>query len=605
MKEKIISTIKDSAIFLLMFMTIILIYTTIGWIIKIPITKYHLPVEFGITIVLFILWQFLKIKRKNKEEARENNNENTKDLTISISRISKENIIQSILSIVLATLIFITSAYIEGKIYDTTSDGNTYHKLAVGSMKNGWIPLYGSCKDYTEEDGNILTVNEGNINYLWADHYAIGTEIIGANIYAFSGNIETGKAYNIIMMYACFGIALGYLCLEKKLNVIKALVISFVLVANPITLVQWGTYYVDTALLTALFITLIELLSISKDKIENKRSLEKYFILAMSIAICANAKFTGLAYEAAFCGIFYLYWIIRLRKSKEQLKRNFIFDTVFYIITVGITVAVIGGSSYLMNTIKYKHPFYPLYGEGHVENMVNKEIPVSVSSKSYIGQFLTSIFSEGINVSPAYYPEGGIEPVSKVPFTFTKEELSRYCIPDIRMGGFGPLYSGIFIMTCIILVIMIIDFIKNKKIDELTQLLIIVVLSFLMITLLSGGYWARYIPYVYFISIMTLTYLLEKKNKIINTFGIIFALIFVANTLLVAKVSTKSYIENSRYVKKNFVQFEDYAKDKEYVEIELNSKSCQGVLYNIDDRGIKVKVQDEIEGKRDVFMFKY
>ena len=116
----------------------------------------------------------------------------------------------------------------------------------------------------------------------------------------------------------------------------------------------------------------------------------------MSIAICANAKFTGLAYEAAFCGIFYLYWIIRLRKSKEQLKKNVIFDTVFYIVTVGITVAVIGGSSYLMNTIKYKHPFYPLYGEGHVENMVNKEIPVSVSSKSYIGQFLTSIFSEGI-----------------------------------------------------------------------------------------------------------------------------------------------------------------------------------------------------------------
>lgn len=602
MKDKIIVTIKNSSIFLLMFMTIILMYTTILWIAKVPITKFHLPMECIITVILFIAWQIFKINRKMKKE--NNSNKNSKEQTIK-SVISKENIIQMLLAIIIGTIIFTASSYVEGKIYDTTSDGNTYHKLAVGSMKNGWNPLYGSCKDFTEEDGNALTVNEGNINYLWADHYAIGTEIIGANVYAFSGNIETGKVYNVIMMYACFGIALGYLCLERKLNIIKALIISFVLAVNPITLTQWGTYYVDTTLLTALFITLIELISISKDKTENKRCLEKYFILGMSIALCSNAKFTGLAYEAAFCGTFYLYWLIRLRKNKEQLKNSFKFDTIFYVIAVGITVAVIGGSSYLMNTIKYKHPFYPLYGEGHVENMVNREIPESVSSRSYIEQFLISIFSEGINVSPAYYPEGGIEPVNKIPFTFTKEELSRYCIPDIRMGGFGPLYSGIFIIALIVLVIMVIDYIKNKKFDELAQLLIITVLSIAMIAVLGGGYWARYIPYIYFISIMTLTYVMEKKNMITNICGIAFALVFVANTLLVARTSTKSYLENSRYVKRNFVEFENYAKDKEYVEIELNNRNCQGVLYNIDDRGIKVKIQEKIDGNRDVFMFKY
>lgn len=595
MKNKIIATIKNSSIFLLMFMTIILMYTTILWIVKVPITKFHLPVEFGLSIILFVLWQLYKTKR-NKETKETNDNK---------FKLSKENIIQIILAIAIGTIIFTISASVEGKIYDTTSDGNTYHKLAVGSMKNGWNPLYGSCKDFTKEDGNALTINEGNINYLWADHYAIGTEIIGANVYAFSGNIETGKVYNVVMMYACFGIALGYLCVERKLNVVKALIISFVLAVNPITLTQWGTYYVDTTLLTALFITLIELLSISKDKIEGKKCLEKYLILGMSIALCANAKFTGLAYEAAFCGTFYLYWLVRLRKNKEQLKKSFIFDTAFYIIAVVITVAVIGGSSYLMNTIKYKHPFYPLYGEGHVENMVNREIPESASSKSYIEQFIISIFSEGINVSPAYYPEGGIEPVNKVPFTFTKEELSRYCIPDIRMGGFGPLYSGIFIITLIVIVGMIADFIKNKKIDELVQLLIIVILSVAMVAVLGGGYWARYIPYIYFISIMALTYLMEKKNKVLNICGIAFALIFVANTLLVARTSTKAYLENSRYVKKNFVEFENYAKDKEFVEIELNNSNCQGVLYNIDDRGINVKVQEKVEGNRDVFMFKY
>ncbi len=596
-KNKIIMTVRDSSIFLLMFMTIILIYTTTLWIIKIPITKSHLPLEFIITVATFIAWQIFKTTRTTKKE-------DEKRPTIK-EILSKEKIIQTACAILIGTVIFTVSAYVEGKIYDTTSDGNTYHKLAVGSMKNGWNPLYGSCKDFTEEEGNALTVNEGNINYLWADHYAIGTEIIGANVYAFSGNIETGKVYNLIMMYVCFGVSLGYMFTEKKLHIVKALVISIVLAINPITLTQWGTYYVDTTVLTALFVTLIELLSISKDKSENKRCLEKYFILGMSIALCSNAKFTGLAYEVAFCGSFYLYWLIKLRKNKDVLKKEFVFNTIFYIIAGMITIAVIGGSSYLMNTIKHKHPFYPLYGENHVENMVNKEIPESVSKRSYIEQFLVSVFSEGINVSPAYYPEGGIEPVLKVPFMFTKEELGRYCIPDIRMGGFGPLYSGIFIITLIVIIVMIIDYIRNKKIDELIQLLIITILSVAMVAILGGAYWARYIPYVYFISVMALTYLMEKRKKIINVCAIVFAAIFIGNTLMVARTSTKSYLENSRYIKRNFVEFENYAKDKEYVDIELNSRNCQGILYNIDDRGIKVKVQEKTDKNRDVFMFKY
>ena len=46
-----------------------------------------------------------------------------------------------LVSILLGTIVFSVSVYCLGKIYDTTQDGNTYHKLAVGSMKNGWIPL--------------------------------------------------------------------------------------------------------------------------------------------------------------------------------------------------------------------------------------------------------------------------------------------------------------------------------------------------------------------------------------------------------------------------------------------------------------------------------
>lgn len=582
MKEKILTIIKKSSIFLMSFMTIILLYTTILWIFKIPTTKYHLPVEFIITIITFGLTNYW-IYKKSK------NNETLKKI-----------IIDTCISIILGAVVFTISVYCVGKIYDTSADGNTYHKLAVGSMKNGWIPLYESCRDYTEEEGNVVTVIDGNRNYLWADHYAIGTEIIGANIYAFSNNIESGKAFSLVMMYICFGITLSYLCQERKLNLLAGMLISTVLVVNPITITQIGTYYVDTTLAMTLFMIIIELLSLTE-----KREVEKYLILGMSIAICSNAKFTGLAYAGVFCGVFYIYWLIENRKDKKQLLKRFKSDTLFYVITLVLTLGIIGGSSYLMNFVKHKSPFYPLYGEGHVENMVNQEIPESLSKKSNLEQFLISIFSKGKNVSPAYYKENIIEPELKVPLTISKEEIRNYTIPDIRMGGFGPLYSGAFILTCAVSFIAIVDFIKDKKYRKLTQYLLVVGISALLVIFLDGSYWARYIPYVYFITIINMIYLFEKKKLWGNIIGLAIGAILLLNSAVVLYAEANSYLLNSRYVKNNLEEFRIYAQQQETTQIKLNDIAYQGVIYNIDDLGIKVKINQEMEASLDGFMFKY
>ncbi len=60
----------------------------------------------------------------------------------------KDNWKINIIAIVLGMLLFVGTTFIEGKIYDFTADGNTYHKLAIGSMKNGWNPAYEDSKDF-------------------------------------------------------------------------------------------------------------------------------------------------------------------------------------------------------------------------------------------------------------------------------------------------------------------------------------------------------------------------------------------------------------------------------------------------------------------------
>ncbi len=601
MKDKIITVIKKSAIFLLTFLSMILLITTTLWIIKIPISIINLPIEFVLSIILFIIVNYKIKSRKNKE--------------LDIKNYVIGNWKPFIASILLGTVIFGASVYCLGKIYDTTSDGNTYHKLAVGSMKNGWNPLYGSCKDYTEEDGNVVTVADGNRNYLWVDHYAIGTEIISANIYAFTGNIESGKVSSIIMMYICFGITLAYLSEDRKMKLFRSIIVAFVLSVNPITVTQIGTFYVDTALAMSLFIMFIELFKITHAQNENKvenykvtftNNIEEYLILGMSILICANAKLTGLAYSGLFCIAFYIYWLIKNRKDKNLLKSTFIINTLFYLIVLIVTIAIVGASSYLMNLIKHKSLFYPLSGEDHVENMVNREIPESLSTKSHLEQFLTSIFSKGKNVSPAYYPEQHEEPEIKIPFTMTRSELKNYVIPDIRMGGFGPLYSGIFIISTITTIIAVIDFIKNKKTNQLIPYSIIVLISIGLVLGLDGGYWARYIPYIYFISIMNLAYLFEKTKKRVVIPAYIIGIIVLINSLSVTYSSYNGYISSSRYVNSKLKEFKEYSLTVQgTVEVKLNEFVYQGVEYNINDLGVKFRVNQSIQATRDGFMFKY
>ena len=601
MKDKIITVIKKSAIFLLTFLSMILLITTTLWIIKIPISIINLPIEFVLSIILFIIVSCRIKNKKNKE--------------IDIEKCMLESWKTLLVSILLGTIVFSVSVYCLGKIYDTTQDGNTYHKLAVGSMKNGWNPLYGSCRDYTEEDGNVVTVIDGNRNYLWADHYAIGTEIIGANIYAFTGNIESGKVSSIIMIYICFGITLAYLSEDRKMKLLRSIIVAFVLSVNPITVTQIGTFYVDTALAMSLFIMFIELFKIThsqnENKVENykttfKNNIEEYLILGMSILICANAKLTGIAYSGVFCIAFYIYWLIKNRKDKKLLKSTFIINTVFYLIVLIVTIAIVGASSYLMNLIKHKSLFYPLSGENHVENMVNREIPESLSTKSHLEQFLTSIFSKGKNVSPAYYPEQHEEPEIKIPFTMTRSELKNYVIPDIRMGGFGPLYSGIFIISTITTIIAVIDFIKNKKTNQLIPYSIIVLISIGLVLGLDGGYWARYVPYVYFVSIMNLAYLFEKKQKSISIISYIIGIIILINSLSVSYSAFNGYISNSRYVNSRLKEFKEYSSTVQgKVEIKLNEFVFQGVEYNINDLGVKFKVNQNLQASRDGFLFKY
>lgn len=567
------SLFNESAKFLLFLMTLILLITSLLFVVNVEITKFHLPVISIIAIIIYLLYK-------------------------------KKNLKTTVYAVLIGIIFFSLSTFAMGKIYDGTADGNTYHKLTIGALKNGWNPVYQDIADFNENKGNPFDILEDNVNVKWSNHYAMGTEEFGAVVYAFTGNIETSKVFNILWIYIGLFILYG-LFKKMKINSLKSSLLALVLAINPISLTQIFNLYLDGVLSISLFtIIIIEIIKC----LYNDNDKELNLILGMAIIWCCNVKFTGLAFAAIFCIVLYLYRHIRnFIKDKKVFTKHLIKETLYYIVVVILALVVVGSSTYTKNFVTHGHPLYPLYGKGHVANMVMMEMPDSMQEYSSLRIFLTSIFAKGENVSPSYAKVQN-DPDLKIPFTTSREEISNYSIPDIRMGGFGPMFSGIFIITVIGLILTLIELIKKKEYEKLSVYGILTLTTIILVLALDGSYWARYIPYVFLLPTYLLIHLFKKDistKKVLNIIGIIVVGIFAINSLLILKTQYHATRSSTGYINERIRELKTYYEENEYIEINLPHHGLQGVEYNLDDLGIKNYNLTEEKLKYEGYMFTY
>src|SRR5690606_27305029 len=138
-----------------------------------------------------------------------------------------------------------------------------------------------------------------------------------------------------------------------------------------------------------------------------------------------------------------LVWVV-FTKNKVLLRR------VFYSIMFSGSIAVllVGFHPYLMNTIDFKHPFYPLMGDDSVDIITNN-IPKSLDNMSSTGRFFTSFFAHTDNMMNDHDRDAKI----KIPFTLNKVDILSAGKVDTRVAGFGPLFSGIFILSLLLFIV--------------------------------------------------------------------------------------------------------------------------------------------------------
>lgn len=552
----------NSAILILTFIAIMLIVSSSLLLMHINISKVSFIVSGVITLaVYFLIYRFLRFKK------------------------AENVIIEDVGGAILGICVFAISLFVCTQIYDLAHDSNWYHKAAIGCMANGWNPCYESITEF----GNRSKIGIGNLPDcgMWVEHYCKASWIFGANVYSITGDIETAKSINILMVYVLFCFA--YCILSKYIKRWQAVVIAILLTFNPITLSQVFSLYIDNLLMTTLFIIILLLSDITYNKEYNELKSINFVALFSAIVVCINIKFTGLAYAGIFCFVFYLVWL-GIGLKEKNFKKIFISMTSFYAITCIIAIILVGFSSYVKNFFEHGHPLYPLAGEGKVDIMTGNQ-PSSFDNMIGIKKLIYSTFSETDNIVG-----DGRSPKLKIPFSVSEYE-KEICTKgaDIRIAGFGPLFSGILCIAAPIILYGLFYLYKKDKSWFCIYFTLLCIIGGMLI-FIQESWWARYSPYFYLVPLMALMILFSiwnnssKKGFSLISFGIltIFSVIILLNSMYFIDYPINCRKETIK-IKESLEMASEISKNNR-INIKFFTYAYYGLEFNFRDYGINYKI---------------
>ncbi len=469
--------------------------------------------------------------------------------------------------------IYLISILLSLGFFDTSWDGQDYHQAAIIKLKEGWNPLYENI------DKQLSTDNRVNI---WVNHYPIASWIFGANLFKFTGNIEIGKMYNFLFMFASFFLTF-YLLISLNLNRFLSIILSFIAGCNPVSIYQSLSFYIDGfigSLLLCIF-------ALSYIYFIEKKKIYVLFIGFLFISII-NIKFTGIIFSAV---ITFFTFIGILILSKNFKKSFLILSILSSFILIGIVV--FGYNPYIKNTINKGNPLYPVYGENKVD-IITTQYPYNFKSFNYLERLLNSIFSyTGGQYSNKI--RGFSSSVLKVPFTINKNEIFMLNI-DPRVGGFGPLFSGAVIISIIIIIISFIIGGLNKK-NNLNLFLLFIIIEILISALIiPESWWARFVPHLWFFTIVPIVMLFINIREIKFTNLILspIIIILILNIFLTTLNYYSANIINTRMLNEQFSIIKQFNLDV-YVVISLfeeatkNRLKYAGITYSENYKNISGK----------------
>ena len=555
--DKLFKILYESGILLIGFIVVDVLVSMILFCLKLHISVINFWASLIITMLAFLL----------------------------IGKNNNKTYINKVLSILLFLAILFGSIFVASKIYDSSYDGNSYHKGAIGMMAHGWNPVYETAEDYSD---SIFHIRGAKI-FTWIDHYQNLSWIFGSTVYRVFGNIETAKSLNYLLISGTLLILMNYFRRFKFKNS-QSIILAFITVFSPVVLSQFFSFYIDgnLAITFYLYIATVSLITFELVKLKTI-SGDLLFNFFFSICILANLKLTGILLIAA--GILPLAGYLTILFIQKKIK---VFDywklfgtTLFSIL---FAILVIGGTSYVKNTFTMRNPFYPLLGDNRSDIITTMQ-PAELMGKNQIEKLLISVFSKSDNVQ--LYSWKALE--YKLPLTWSNEEIDNLNITDTRIGGFGIFYSFIFIMSLITIINYLINVYKVKKESGTDAALYKIIISCILVSILiylvlpTENWWARYAPNIYLLTPLAAAIMFGKINQTPRSSFVKVGLVVFIITIFLNQLPFIYFRaitpEGNKIVKTELLEAKEYVEKNLEAKVIINNH-YMGVFYNLLDSGI-------------------
>jgi hypothetical protein len=411
----------------------------------------------------------------------------------------------------LLVLLVAASAGISGAFYDVSFDGQAYHQEGAYQLAHGWNPLF------TRHISPVAVFQNAILN-----HYPKGSWIIAASMYLITGRIETGKFANLLLICAAFCMALAAFAGSRKKLSAWPVAVALLVAANPVALCQLCTFYVDGQV-ASLFVCLAALCFL----IASRGNPWVNWLLFAAAVLIIQVKFTGPVYATIlFAGFFAL-----LAWQKRPWRK----PLYVALLALGLGTAVFGMNPYVFNTLENGHPFYPFFGRGdHANFSVANDTPPRFFQANRVANLASSIFSR----SSVWPPES----TPKAPWQVARGEWMEFQEPDVRAGGFGPLFPAALVLSLVFLAIRLW---RGGAVPWVaTAIILIIIASVLPV---QPCWWARYAPQVWLVPLVALAALggpVERPN--LHRLSWLVLLILGVNVAGIAVVNFRANLSATR-----------------------------------------------------------
>jgi len=406
-----------------------------------------------------------------------------------------------------AVISFFLFALLSSRIYDISWDGQTYHAEGIAQLANGWNPFLETPR------GHALGT------YSSPFHLSIsskGAWICAAALYKFSGSFESGKAFHLTLILACFLFSFAALSTFRSIKWQWILILSLLIAFNPVSVCQTYTYYVDGQLSSLLGITVGLLILIYR-----RPDRVLMVVLTLVVIQTINVKLNGAVYVAILVGGYWLFYTAVKKAHRAELTAWLMAGGILGGGGVGFSTYV---TQFIKKLITTGNPFHPYAGGTSVVPSDSPEI--FGNNMDRVRELAFSLFSKSeVLPKPSFR--------LKLPFTFSLDEIQAFSFPDVRLGGFGPLFSGAIVLSVAILVVLFWKY--RSRLLGAAHLLVLMSLIFMSALSFSESWWARYAPQVWMLPLVTATVgLLITRRGLWRGLAFALLLLLFANNLLIS-----------------------------------------------------------------------